>query len=169
MDNIILIGMPAVGKSTVGVVVAKRLGYRFIDTNILIQEEEGKLLKDIIAEKGIDGFLEIEDRINANVIAKHSVISPGGSVVYCSEAMEHLKSIGKVVYLRLSLGTLEKRLGNLKKRGVLLKKGQTLQSLYEERVPLYEKYADIVIDEEGKDLEASLQTVLETLQTGVIK
>ena len=83
--------------------------------------------------------------------------------------MEHLKSIGKVVYLRLSLGTLEKRLGNLKKRGVLLKKGQTLQSLYEERVPLYEKYADIVIDEEGKDLEASLQTVLETLQTGVIK
>ena len=81
MDNIILIGMPAVGKSTVGVVVAKRLGYRFIDTDILIQEEEGKLLKDIIAEKGIDGFLEIEDRINANVIAKHSVISPGGSVV----------------------------------------------------------------------------------------
>ena len=90
-------------------------------------------------------------------------------MVYCSEAKEHLKSIGKVVYLSLSLESLEKRLGNLKKRGVLLKEGQTLKSLYEERVPLYEKYADIVVDEEGKDLEASLQALLETLQTGVIK
>ena len=123
----------------------------------------------IIDEEGEDGFKAIENRVNASIDTENTVIATGGSVVYCSEAMEHLKSIGKVVYLSLSLESLEKRLGNLKKRGVLLKEGQTLKSLYEERVPLYEKYADIVVDEEGKDLEASLQALLETLQTGVIK
>ena len=145
MNNITLIGMPGAGKSTLGVVLAKILGYEFLDSDLLIQKEEKRRLY------------------------QNTVIATGGSVVYCSEAMEHLKSIGKVVYLSLSLESLEKRLGNLKKRGVLLKEGQTLKSLYEERVPLYEKYADIVVDEEGKDLEASLQALLETLQTGVIK
>ena len=101
--------------------------------------------------------------MNASIETENTVIATGGSVVYCEEAMDHLKKIGKVVYLRLSLDSLAKRLGNLEKRGVLLKEGQTLKSLYEERVPLYERYADIVIDEEGKDLEASLQAVLETL------
>lgn len=100
MDNVIFIGMPAVGKSTVGVVVAKRLGYRFLDVDILIQETEGKLLREIIRENGIGGFLEIEDRINAGVRAEHSVISPGGSVVYCKNAMEHYKEIGSIVYLQ---------------------------------------------------------------------
>ena len=166
INNITLIGMPGAGKSTLGVVLAKILGYEFLDSDLLIQKEEKRRLYQIIDEEGEEGFKTIENRVNASIDTENTVIATGGSVVYCSEAMEHLKSIGKVVYLSLSL---EKRLGNLKKRGVLLKEGQTLKSLYEERVPLYEKYADIVVDEEGKDLEASLQALLETLQTGVIK
>ena len=163
MDNIILIGMPAVGKSTVGVVVAKRLGYRFIDTDILIQEEEGKLLKDIIAEKGIDGFLEIEDCINANVIAKHSVISPGGSVVYCENAMKHYKEIGKIVYLKASFETISRRLKNARRRGVVLKDGQSLKDLYDERVALFEQYADVIVCEDGLKLEETIENVLKAV------
>ena len=106
----------------------------------------------------------IRDSVNASIEAENTVIATGGSVVYCEEAMEHLKSIGTVVYLKLSLNALSKRLGNLKGRGVLLREGQTLTNLYEERTPLYEKYADIVIDEEGKDLEASLEILLKTLK-----
>ena len=163
MDNIILIGMPAVGKSTIGVVVAKRLGYRFIDTDILIQEEEGKLLKDIIAEKGIEGFLEIEDRINANVIAERSVISPGGSVVYCENAMKHYKEIGKIVYLQASFDTINRRLKNARKRGIVLKDGQSLKDLYDERVRLFEKYADLTICEDGLRIEDTIEKVLNAL------
>ena len=126
MENIILIGMPAVGKSTVGVVVAKRLGYKFIDTDILIQEETGKLLCEIIAERGIEGFLQVEDEVNAGVDVKKTVVSPGGSVVYCENAMKHYKEIGKILYLKASYETISKRLKNAKKRGVVLKDGQTL-------------------------------------------
>ncbi len=164
MDNIIFIGMPAVGKSTVGVVVAKRLGYHFIDTDIVIQEEEGRLLKEIIREKGIQGFLEVEDRINAGIEANHTVISPGGSVVYCENAMEHYKEIGTIVYLQASFDTINRRLGNAKKRGVVLREGQTLQGLYEERVKLFEKYADITVSEDGKSLEETIENVLEALE-----
>lgn len=164
MENIILIGMPAVGKSTVGVVVAKRLGYNFIDTDIVIQEEEGKLLKEIIAEKGSDGFLEIEDRINAGIVAENAVISPGGSVVYCENAMRHYKEIGKIVYLQVSFDTINKRLKNAKNRGVVLRDGQTLKDLYEERVLLFEKYADIVVCEENLDLEETIDLVMEKVK-----
>ena len=117
-----------------------------------------------ISELGYKGFKDVENRVNASIEAENTVIATGGSVVYCEEAMEHLKSIGTVVYLKLSLNALSKRLGNLKGRGVLLREGQTLTNLYEERTPLYEKYADIVIDEEGKDLEASLEILLKTLK-----
>ncbi|MDC7289216.1 shikimate kinase [Blautia schinkii] len=164
MNNVTLIGMPGVGKSTLGVVLAKVLGYQFLDADLLIQKQEKRRLYEIIDEEGTDGFMEIENRVNASIDVDSTVIATGGSVVYCEEAMNHLKSIGKVVYLRLSLKELSKRLGNLKGRGVLLKEGQTLKDLYEERVPLYEKYADLVVDEEGKDLEASLQAVLEILK-----
>lgn len=148
-DNITLIGMPASGKSTVGVLLAKRLGYSFVDVDIVIQEKEGKLLKEIIAERGDDGFLEVENRINKELLVKHSVIAPGGSVIYGKEAMEHLKEISIVVYLKLSLNDVIERLGNLVDRGVVLKDGMTLEDLYEERVPYYESYADITIDETG--------------------
>ena len=163
MDNIILIGMPAVGKSTVGVVVAKRLGYNFIDTDILIQEHTGKLLREIIAEQGPDGFLKIEDEINAKVNVEKTVVSPGGSVVYCENAMKHYKEIGKILYLKVSYETISRRLKNAKKRGVVLRDGQTLEDLYNERVRLFEKYADITVCEDGCSLEETIDNVLEAL------
>lgn len=166
MNNITLIGMPGAGKSTLGVVLAKILGYEFMDSDLLIQREEKRRLHQIIEEEGTEGFKAIENRVNASIETENTVIATGGSVVYCEEAMEHLRKIGKVIYLRISLESLEKRLGNLKKRGVVLKEGQTLKDLYEERVPLYEKYADLTVSEEGKDLEGSLQAILETLQLG---
>ena len=164
MNNITLIGMRGVGKSTIGVVLAKVLGYQFLDSDLLIQKQEKRKLHQIIAQEGNDGFQAIENRVNASIEAEETVIATGGSVVYCQEAMEHLKSVGTVVYLKLSLNELSKRLGNLKGRGVVLKEGQTLADLYRERTPLYEKYADIVIDQEGQDLETCLQAVLETLE-----
>lgn len=164
MNNVTLIGMPGVGKSTLGVVLAKILGYQFLDSDLLIQNEEKRRLSQIIEEEGTEGFKAIENRVNASIRTDSTVIATGGSVIYCSEAMEHLKSIGKVVYLKVSLEQLSRRLGNLKCRGVLLAEGQTLEELYEERIPLYERYADIVVDEDGKDLEASLQAVLATLK-----
>ncbi|MBS5956010.1 MAG: shikimate kinase [Clostridiales bacterium] len=148
-DNITLIGMPASGKSTIGVLLAKRFGYSFVDVDIVIQEQEGKLLKEIIAERGDDGFLEVENRINRELTVCKSVIAPGGSVIYGKEAMEHLKEISIVVYLKLSYESVKERLGNLVDRGVVLKDGMTLYDLYQERVPYYESYADITIDETG--------------------
>lgn len=161
MDNIILIGMPASGKSTVGVVLAKRLGYEFIDTDLLIQKQENRLLKDIIAQEGIESFLAIEDRVNAGVSAERAVIAPGGSVVYCENAMEHFRDIGTIVYLQTSYHTISKRIGNPKKRGVVLKDGQTLKDLYEERKVLFEKYADKIICEDGLTLEETIGRVIE--------
>ncbi len=164
MDNIILIGMPAVGKSTVGVVVAKRLGYKFIDTDLLIQEQEGKLLREIIAEKGTDGFLQVEDQVNAGVNTSNSVISPGGSVVYCENAMKHYQEIGTIVYLQASYQTISRRLRNAKKRGVVLRDGQTLKDLYDERVKLFEKYAQITVCEDGLEIEETIEKVLNALE-----
>ena len=160
MDNIILIGMPGVGKSTAGVVLAKVLGYKFIDADLLIQQEENRLLHEIISQEGTEGFLRIENRVNAGIEADRAVIATGGSVVYGTEAMEHLKAIGTVVYLKLPYEVLEKRLHNIKGRGVVLKDGQTLRELYEERVPLYEKYADIVIEEENLDVEQTIESIV---------
>lgn len=164
MKNIIFIGMPASGKSTVGVVVAKRLGYEFIDTDLLIQKQEQKLLKEIIAEVGNDGFLKIENQVNRDVEAEKAVISPGGSVVYCQEAMEHYKEIGIIVYLKVPFETINKRITNAKNRGVVLKDGQTLHDLYMERTALFEKYADYIISEEGLDLEETIDQVLELFE-----
>lgn len=160
MENIVLIGMPGVGKSTVGVVLAKVLGYQFIDADLLIQKKMNMVLSEIIKREGTDGFMKIENDVNASIETDRTVIATGGSVVYCEEAMEHLKSIGTVIYLKLSLESLSKRLGNLVGRGVVLKKGQTLEHLYDERTPFYEKYADLTIDEENQELEDTLQTIL---------
>ena len=162
-ENIVLIGMPGVGKSTLGVVLAKELGYQFVDADLLIQEREKRLLKEIIADEGVEGFLKIENDENATICADKTVIATGGSVIYGKEAMEHLKEIGTVVYLKLDYETLDSRLGNLKGRGVVLKDGQTLMDLYNERVPLYEHYADVIVDEGGLDLESTLKKVLEGL------
>ena len=163
-DNIVLIGMPGAGKSTVGVVLAKTLGYDFVDSDLVIQSETGKRLYEIINELGVDGFLEVEDRINAHIQAKKTVIATGGSAVYGEKAMEHLKSIGHVIYLQVRYESLEKRLGNLLRRGVAIRSGNTLRDLYNERVPLYEMYADIVIDEENKDIREVVGIILEEMK-----
>lgn len=163
MNNVILIGMPGAGKSTVGVVLAKRLGYRFIDSDLVIQEKKGMLLHQIIEEKGVDGFLKVENDINASIRVEQSVIATGGSVIYGAEAMQHLKSIGKVIYLKLSYEEIENRLGDLNERGVALKEGQTLLDLYNERTPYYEKYADVAIDCEHKmikDIVAKIASLM---------
>ena len=145
-NNIVLIGMPGCGKSTVGVVLAKNMGLRFLDSDICIQEQENCLLHELIAKEGMDGFLAIENRVNASLNIKNHVIATGGSAIYGQEAMEHLKNIGLVVYLELPYEEIRERLGDLVKRGVTFREGQTLMDLYEERVPLYKKYADITID-----------------------
>lgn len=145
-NNIVLIGMPGAGKSTIGVVLAKRMGCQFVDSDLVIQAEEEKLLHEMIAEKGIDGFLAIENRINASLHVKNAVIATGGSAVYGREAMAHLKEDGIVVYLQLSYEAVRERLGDLNERGVIIREGQTLLDLYQERTPLYEAYADIVMD-----------------------
>lgn len=162
--NIVLIGMPGVGKSTIGVILAKVLGYSFLDADLLIQEQEGKLLREIIEEKGTDGFIEVENRVNASIRADRAIIATGGSVVYGKEAMEHLKEIGRVVYLKVSYAILEKRLADIKGRGVVLKEGQTLETLFEERSKLYEQYADIEVSEEGLDVEQTVEKLVETLE-----
>lgn len=164
MKNIILIGMPAVGKSTVGVVVAKRIGFEFIDTDLLIQKQEKRLLKDIIAEEGNERFLEIENQVNRDLMVEHAVISPGGSVVYCEEAMRHFKEIGTVIYLHATYEEIYNRITNAKNRGVVLREGQTLKDLYDERVKLFEKYADYTVSEEGLSLEETIDMVLELLK-----
>lgn len=133
-----------------GVVLAKRLGYHFVDSDIVIQEKKGMLLHEIIEKQGVDGFLAAENEINASLEAERSVIATGGSVIYGKEAMEHLRKIGTVIYLKLSYPAVEKRLGDLNERGVALREGQTLKDLYEERVPFYEKYAEIVLNCEDK-------------------
>ena len=164
MKNIVLIGMPAVGKSTVGVVVAKRLGYEFVDTDLLIQKQEKRLLKEIIAQEGNDGFLAIENQVNRDLDVENAVIAPGGSVVYCEEAMEHYKKTGTVVYLKVSYETIDRRIQNAKSHGVVLKEGQTLKDLYEERVCLFEKYADYTICEDGLTIEETIGNVLKLFE-----
>jgi shikimate kinase len=159
MKNVILIGMPGAGKSTIGVILAKVLGFGFIDSDLLIQEQEGCLLKDIIEAKGQKGFRTIENQVNRKIITDNCVIATGGSVIYCPESMEHFRKNGVVVYIKLSCETIENRLGNIRQRGVVYREGQTLRSLYEERCPLYEKYAQCTVDGEGLEIEVVMEKI----------
>ena len=158
-QNITLIGMPGAGKSTIGIVLAKVLGFDFIDSDLLIQKAEGKLLWQIMRDVGIDGFNEIEERINSEIQTENSVIATGGSVIYGPKAMEHLRSISTVVYLKVSPSVLKRRLGDLEKRGVVLKPGQNLEGLFEERIPLYEKYAHITVNVSNKSVQQSVAVI----------
>ncbi len=162
-DNIILIGMPGAGKSTVGVVLAKKLGYAFVDSDLVIQSREGKLLHEIIEERGIEAFWSVEEDANASIDVHRTVIATGGSVVYGRRAMEHLKQIGVVVYLRLSCDAIADRLGDLNERGVTLREGQGLTELYAERVPMYEEYADVTIECEGFSIREIVEHVCEII------
>lgn len=151
-NNVILIGMPGAGKSTVGVVLAKLLNYKFVDSDIVIQQKMKKKLNELILEQGAEYFKKIENKINSGLNIKKCVVATGGSVVFGKDAMEHFKKIGTVVYLKASLDSLEKRLGDLDKRGVVHKAGETLLDIFNERSPLYEKYADIIIDENDSEI-----------------
>lgn len=165
-NNIILIGMPGVGKSSVGVILAKILGYRFLDCDLIIQEKEGKLLHEIIASVGLDGFIKVENKINASINCEKSIVATGGSAVYGEDAMAHFREIGTVVYLKCDYETIADRLGDLVARGVAMKEGQTLKDLYEERVPLYEKYADIIVDESGcSSVRETISRLLEMIKS----
>jgi shikimate kinase len=158
-QNVILIGMPGVGKSTVGVVLAKRLGFAFLDSDLVIQEREGRLLHEIISEKGVEGFWKVEEEANLSIETQRTVIATGGSAIYGRRAMEHFSQMGAVVYLKLPLEAIAERLGDLAERGVTLKEGQDLQALYEERVPMYERCADIIMDCEGKQIREIVKEI----------
>ena len=159
MNNIVLIGMPSCGKSTVGVLLAKKLGYRFLDSDILIQEKCGMLLHEIIETEGLNGFLKIEGEVNRSIQTDRTVISTGGSVVYSDDAMKHLKSIGKVIYIKISYETLCTRLGDYVHRGVVMPNGYTLLDMYNERKELYEKYADFILDEGDDSINKTLERI----------
>ncbi|MDP4088725.1 MAG: shikimate kinase [Bacillota bacterium] len=151
--NIVLIGMPGAGKSTVGVILAKVLGISFLDTDIVIQQDEKSKLHKIIERFGIKYFLEVEERHILGLEVEDHVIATGGSVIYSEKSIEHLKESGILVYLQLSLKEVEKRLSDITTRGIAMEKGSNLEQLYSERKPLYEKYADITIDCTGKSME----------------
>lgn len=156
--------MPASGKSTAGVLLAKAVGYGFIDTDLLIQNEQKALLCDIIAREGAEKFIAIEENVNAELWAERCVVATGGSVVYGERAMRHLKELGTVVYLQLSEKTLEKRLKNIFRRGVVMRRaGETVADLYAERVPLYEKYADVTVNCEGMGVEETVRAIAEAV------
>lgn len=164
MQNLILIGMPGCGKSTVGVVLAKALAMDFIDSDLVIQKEMGAKLSELLDKFGDAGFRDIENRINAELQAKNSVIATGGSVVYGEEAMRHLKEIGTVIYLKLSCAAIEDRLGDLHARGVTIKPGWTLRDLYNERIPMYKRWADITVDCEKLRLREVVQYIREQVE-----
>ena len=162
-SNIVLIGMPASGKSTAGVILAKVLGKKFVDTDLYIQDRENKLLRDIINEKGLSGFLSIEEDVLSSLDETNAVIATGGSAVYSVEGMNHLKRIGKVVYLKVGKEELFKRLKNIRERGVVLRDGETLEEMYDERCRLYEMYADVGVKEDGSSIEETVERIADEL------
>ena len=160
MGNVILIGMPGAGKSTVGVVLAKVLGYKFLDSDLVIQEKEGKLLSQIIAENGDDGFIEIENNVNKSIEVDHTVIATGGSAVYGTEAMEHFRRIGTVIYLEVPYKEIKNRVGSLKDRGVVSNGKTKIEEIYADRIVLYETYAHVIIKEWDIPIRETIEKIL---------
>ena len=164
MKNIILIGMPGSGKSTLGVLLAKIAGFSFLDSDLLIQSKVGKKLYRILEEDGADYFKSVENDVNSQIDVTDTVIATGGSVVYGRKAMKHLHENGTVVYIRLPYAEIERRLSNLATRGVTLREGQTLYDLYQERIPLYETEADIVFDAAGMEIEKTVAAIARRIE-----
>lgn len=163
-SNITLIGMPGAGKSTLGVVTAKRLGMRFVDTDLLLQEGENCLLSELIEQRGVEGFIVAENRLLAGLECERHIIATGGSAVYGEDGMEHLRSMGPVVFLESGIEALRRRLGtDLLDRGVVMRNGSTLDDLYAERMPLYRKYADITVDTDGLSVHEAVRVLEDAL------
>lgn len=166
MENVILIGMPGSGKSTVGVVLAKALGYGFIDTDLIISHQTKHKLQTILDTQGLQAFLDIEQKVGEDVYCERTVIATGGSMVLSDKAMQNLKSLGKVVYIKVPSDEIKRRVTNLKTRGIACHKGETLDDVYNERVPLYEKYADITVDfENAANIGTTVDKLVELLST----
>lgn len=159
-SNIVLIGMPGSGKSTCGVLAAKALLKNFFDTDLLLQNLEGKRLQSIINENGIEYFNEAEEKAILSLDIRGTVIATGGSVVYSEKAMAHLRSLGKIIYLRLGYEEMEKRIKNITTRGIVLKNGETLLDMYNERAPLYERYADEILNCDGMTVEETVESIV---------
>lgn len=164
MNNVILIGMPACGKSSAGVLLAKVLKKDFVDTDLLIQKCEGKSLQAIIDEKGVPYFRDVEDAVLLNFEDDNYVIATGGSAVYCHEAMEKFRENGVIVYIKVPVEEIVRRLKNIKTRGVTLAPGQTIEDLYYKRIPLYEKEADIIVETDGLELEETVAKIAEAVK-----
>lgn len=167
--NIVLIGMPGVGKSTLGVLLAKALGMAFIDTDSIIQEHEGRILQEIIDSEGVDGFLKVEERAILGVRAANTVISTGGSVIYSPLAMAHLKHDALTVYLDAPYEDIESRLSNISTRGVVIKPGCSLQDVYNERVPLYKKYSDLTAACSERDIEGCVEALAASVRFRILE
>ncbi len=164
MKNIILVGMPACGKSTIGVVLAKTLNKNFVDTDLLIQRREGMTLQEIINAYGNEHFHKVEEEVLLSFEGHDYVVATGGSAIYFDKAIKKFKENGVVVYLKVSLDTVLARLNNIKTRGVTLAKGQSLSDLYNERIPLYEKHADVIVDTEGLTVEEAIEQIIRKLE-----
>lgn len=156
--------MPGAGKSTIGVLLAKAMTYNFLDTDISIQRREKMKLYEIIDKEGLDAFLKIENEVLSRLEVDGCVIATGGSAVYSEKAMEHLRREGTIVYIRLSLDEIIKRVKNITTRGIAMKKGMTLEDIYRERTPLYEKYADIILDGDGTTIEECVEMLVRQLE-----
>lgn len=166
MNNIILIGMPAAGKSTLGVLLAKEQGMDFVDSDLVIQRREGRKLFEIIRDDGIQRFLQLEEEVLCSLPLTHTVLATGGSAVYSERAMAYLRRGGRCVYLRVSFDEWRRRLGNIRRRGVVLRDGETLEALYAERTVLYERYADLIVDMEKEGIEETASRLIQAVDSG---
>ena len=160
-DNMILIGMPGAGKSTIGVVLAKSLGMKFVDSDLVIQEGEQRLLQDIINTDGMEVFLDCEEEAVLTLQCAKSIIATGGSVIYRKDAMDHLGTLGKVIYLDVSYEEIERRVNNITTRGIAIREGATLRDIYDERTAYYQSYKDITIDCDGKTVEDIVDEIVD--------
>ncbi|MGI5894689.1 MAG: shikimate kinase [Candidatus Merdivicinus sp.] len=164
MKNLVLIGMPGCGKSTVGVILAKAMGIEFLDTDLVIQKRENALLQQILNNRGLDAFLDAEEAAVCSVNCTDTVIATGGSVIYREKAMTHLKTDGIILYLQLEYPEIIARLSNITTRGIALPAGKTMEDLYRERIPLYEKYADLTIHCTGKSVEQTVEAIINAIR-----